>query len=699
MAGFAAGLTIACTVPFYVEHTLTQNNNNYPEERILQPVVLFEDILQDLDENYVDKVDTIELFKTAMKAMLASLDPYTEFQDLQAAQSMQESVQGKYAGVGMIIGSQEGGKGVKVVDTFEGYSYNAGLRPGDRLLSVDGQEVGQLSVDKVRDLLRGSPASVAEIRFLRPGEGEKTIQVRRSLVRVSDIRCATLLGAPESAIGYISLSGFNAGSAEDFREALTMLRYSTAGDLKGLVVDLRGNSGGLLDQAVSIASYLVPQGSEIVTSRSKDGVEEVYRSISAPLLNGVPLALLVNQNTASAAEILAGAVQDLDAGVVLGTTSTFGKGLVQKIVPLPYDSALKYTIARYYTPSGRCIQKIDYNGGRLNRANSDAQIVPEQQRQTFYTLRLHRPVRDGGGIEPDLPVDPLPDGGIAWRELVLNSGLLADFSEEFLANIQPNLRSQLREAAGRERLARNHDVRYRNAYWGKTLGQAYVQNHDIRSENERMKDPELRRAYSIESFPLSTTMTSSEEAIDLRSASFDAQQHVDLNPEWTTFLTQKPLGEPVGLASQVSEQFFWGRNSARARKELFPEFLQFLQARIKSGNVDLLSLSSYRALDDLQKTLEKENNHDYTLLIQQLDRDKAALVQDLIADISYHRKVVEADLELAVLSKELPDRLLIYRSVIADPQINTAAQLLRGESVKSSSEKPVTYFDFLSGNE
>ncbi|KAJ1440508.1 hypothetical protein B484DRAFT_415530 [Ochromonadaceae sp. CCMP2298] len=397
---------------------------------ISAPVTLFQTVLEDLEGDYVDKIDTAKLFKTGMKAMLSSLDPYTEFEDLQSAKSMQESVSGRYGGVGLVIGNTKappknprtqpkpslkptegaavvgavgdgagagvvgvlegaeagtaagaeagaeelaarGAKwGVTVQDAFEGYAFDADMRAGDRLITVGGVDVTRKDVEQVRDLLRGEPNTDVDIEFARsdyPGTTRvaKMSTLHRQLVRISDVKLATLLGDPQDGVGYIELSGFNTNSGRDFRSALLTLRHTAPHDLSGLVLDLRGNPGGLLDQAVEIVSYLVPEGSEVVAAKGKSDPEVVYKSGTKPLRSpGMRLAVLVNKGSASASEIVSGAIQDLDAGVIVGPSTTYGKGLVQKIVPLPFEGALKYTIAKYYTPSGRCIQAIRYTGGR-----------------------------------------------------------------------------------------------------------------------------------------------------------------------------------------------------------------------------------------------------------------------------------------------------------------------------------------------
>jgi carboxyl-terminal processing protease len=445
------------------------SSSNLDGNSIVKPATLFEDILIDLKDGYVDDVNTNTLFETAVKSMLSTLDPYTEFENLGQAKQFQESVSGRYGGVGMIISGSKPksntksgynqlpskaeqtnealpkkakqNDGVEVVNAFEGYAFDANIRTGDHIVAVDGVSTEGLDVEEVRNLLRGDPGTDAIVEIERdayvPG-GTKVndvkerfkVAIQRQQVHMSDVKLATFLGDPHEGIGYISLNGFNADAGRDFKLAMLMLRYCAPNDLQGLVLDLRGNPGGLLDGAIEIASYLLPPESNIVSAKSKNEPEIVYTSSRMPIRPpNMRLAILVNGGSASASEVLSGAIQDLDAGVIVGPSRTYGKGLVQKIKPLPYDTALKYTIAKYYTPSGRCIQSVNYLGGRspTNTENQDksfeekrdiinedingqdeasdnrAQTVSSRDRRLFYT-KSGRFVRDGGGIEPDIKV-------------------------------------------------------------------------------------------------------------------------------------------------------------------------------------------------------------------------------------------------------------------------------------------------------
>jgi carboxyl-terminal processing protease len=328
-------------------------------------------------------------------------------------------------------------RGIRVVSAFEGYAFDYGMRVGDKLLAVDDIVITpETSVDQVRNTLRGTPGTSVTIAFERDGvEGVQTVTMPRTLVQIRDVKVAMLVGKPQDGIGYIQLSGFASDAGREVRNAIWHLERaaeeSSSGrnHLQGLILDLRGNPGGLLTSAVDVASLLVPKGSDIVSAKGRGFPGVLYRSRSDPILHpSTKLAVLVNGNTASAAEIVSGAVQDLDAGVIVGSDRTFGKGLVQNVEDLPFDTALKFTVAKYYTPSGRCIQGITYKeGGGLREEDGryHAKKVSDEERGSFLTRR-GRLVKDGGGIEADYKVEA-PKAS-ALEIILLRSGIFSDFA-------------------------------------------------------------------------------------------------------------------------------------------------------------------------------------------------------------------------------------------------------------------------------
>jgi C-terminal peptidase prc len=345
---------------------------------------------------------------------------------------------------------KKGHDGIRVVSAFEGYAFDYGLRVGDTLVAVDNVPItGQTTVEAVRNMLRGDPGTTVSISFQRQGVvGTQSVVVPRTVVRLRDVKLAALLGNKADGIGYIQLTGFASDAGREVRNAIHYLQQATEDasnnerTLQGLVLDLRNNPGGLLTSAVDVASLLVPKGSDIVSARGRGFPGVLYRSRVDPIIDTArtKLVVLTNRNTASAAEIVSGAIQDLDVGIVMGADRTFGKGLVQNVEDLPFNTALKFTVAKYYTPSGRCIQGINYEEGGLKSVSSDdedadddssssrgykAIKIAEGDRGVFYT-KNGRVVRDGGGIEADVKVDA-PKAS-ALEITLLRSGVMADFA-------------------------------------------------------------------------------------------------------------------------------------------------------------------------------------------------------------------------------------------------------------------------------
>eukprot|EP00586_Coscinodiscus_wailesii_P021132 CAMPEP_0172498168 /NCGR_PEP_ID=MMETSP1066-20121228/110221_1 /TAXON_ID=671091 /ORGANISM="Coscinodiscus wailesii, Strain CCMP2513" /LENGTH=787 /DNA_ID=CAMNT_0013271349 /DNA_START=208 /DNA_END=2571 /DNA_ORIENTATION=+ len=441
-------------------------------DKLEQPVTLFETILADLDRGYVEEVNTKKLFETGVSAMLRSLDPYTEYYEVGG--DVTETISGKYAGIGLVISGEtrdaldkrekevsnsvvddgddddvtirnlddepgvivrKPNKGIRVVNAFEGYAYEYGMRVGDKLLTVDSKPINGKSVEEVRNMLRGEPGTDVTIRFLRDGvNGEQEVTIPRRVVKIRDVKCASLVN---DDVGYVQLMGFSQDAGIETRQAIYALQDAvvekTGGEMKGLILDLRNNPGGLLTSAVDISSLFVPTNSDIVSARGRGFPGILYRSRATPILSpNTKLIVLTNSNTASAAEIVSGAVQDSDAGVIIGAGRTFGKGLVQNVEELPFDTALKFTVAKYYTPSGRCIQSTNYKeGGGLKE--TDGKYIAEKVKvqQTFYTQN-GREVKDGGGIEADFIVDA--EKASALEVTLLRAGVFSDFAAEWSKN-------------------------------------------------------------------------------------------------------------------------------------------------------------------------------------------------------------------------------------------------------------------------
>lgn len=383
----------------------------------------FSSIVKELEMNYVDTINSETAFKDAIDAMLQTVDPYTVYYPKEDREDISQMTTGEYAGIGALLLYKDGG--TYVSEPFENSpAYRGGLRAGDRLLKVDTVDVSKFTVDKVSKLLRGRPDTQVRIRVQRPYVQDSILNltVTRAKIRNSSVPYAGVL--PDS-IGYIRITQFIEDTGKDVRAALDS--FHAAPGLKGVIIDLRGNGGGLLEQAVDVASNFVPKGAEIVRTigRDKDATK-IYKTMRKPLYPDMPVAVLTDGGTASASEILAGAMQDLDRGVLVGTRS-FGKGLVQTTRPLPYGGVLKVTVAKYYTPSGRLIQSLDY---KHRNPDGSAARVPDSLTHAYKTLH-GRTIRDGGGLQPDSTVNWKKVNRLVYN--VVSDNWSWDFANKFKA--------------------------------------------------------------------------------------------------------------------------------------------------------------------------------------------------------------------------------------------------------------------------
>lgn len=383
---------------------------------------IFHGVFRELDLMYVDTIDIAGTLETGISAMLSKLDPYTVYYPEDEEEDLKMMLTGKYAGVGAIIRYHKRYDRVVVVEPYEGMpALNAGLRAGDILLAIDGDDLKGLSVDKVSDRLRGEAGTTLTVRVKREGVADSIFEVKltRANIALPSVPYYTMLS---DSIGYIILNSFTEGCAREVRLALVELKDRGA---KRLVLDLRGNGGGSLSEAVDITGLFVPKGSVVVTTKGKIAqATQSFRTRREPLDTTMPLVVLVDGQSASASEIVAGAIQDFDRGVIMGRR-TYGKGLVQTVRDLPYNNSLKLTTGKYYTPSGRCVQAIDY----ARRAeDGSVERIPDSLTTEFRTV-AGRSVRDGGGITPDIPIqaDSLPN--ILFY--LANSDVLFDFATDY----------------------------------------------------------------------------------------------------------------------------------------------------------------------------------------------------------------------------------------------------------------------------
>ncbi len=361
--------------------------------------------LKELQIYYVDSIDYTRALRSGIDALLAELDPYTDFFDEEDQNDFKTMTTGEYGGIGSLI--MQRGDTVYVSAPYEGNpAVEVGLRAGDAILSIDGERMTGRTTSEVSEKLRGQAGTTFRLEILRPTETQsRFLDVQRRKVVLPAV---PYYGLMNDSIGYIHLESFTDKAAQDVLAALTALRGSDR-PLRGLILDLRDNGGGLLEEAVKILGYFLPKGTTVVQTKARLAQwNSVYKTQSEPVDTTLRVAVLVDRGTASASEIVAGSLQDMDRAVILGER-TFGKGLVQSTHSLPYNTLLKFTSAKYYIPSGRCIQAIDYRHGE---EGGDVRI-PDSLTHVFRTVG-GREVRDGGGIKPDVERQPQQISTLAY---------------------------------------------------------------------------------------------------------------------------------------------------------------------------------------------------------------------------------------------------------------------------------------------
>ncbi|MCE5330944.1 MAG: S41 family peptidase [Bacteroidales bacterium] len=390
--------------------------------RISKNLSIFNSLFRELDAFYVDTLNYDKMMKTAIDEMLTKIDPYTVYMPEEETSDLTFMTTGEYAGIGAMI--MKKANDICISEPYEGMpAQRNDVRAGDIILEVDGKQVSSLTVSEVSSLLKGTPNTMIKLKLKRYGE-KKTIEKEflREKIQVNPVAYS---GIVAEKTGYILLNEFTDKSAMELKSAVNELVKQNK--IESLIIDLRNNGGGLIDESVKIAGYFFPKGTEVVTTKGKNKLtERTYKTPTEPLFPEMRLAVLTNRATASASEILAGAIQDLDRGIIVGER-TFGKGLVQNIRPVGYGGHLKVTTAKYYIPSGRCIQAIDYS-----HRNEDGSVgrVPDSL-TTEFTTRNGRKVRDGGGIVPDIQTADNRKLNIAYYIFAQN--LYFDFATQYVS--------------------------------------------------------------------------------------------------------------------------------------------------------------------------------------------------------------------------------------------------------------------------
>ena len=384
---------MAVAMPIMAQNT---SDHNF---RVAKNLDIFNAIYRNLDLMYVDSLDADKTIGTAIRSMMRSLDPYTDYFPEDKAAEYKQMMTGKYAGIGSIISYSFTRKRVIINEPYEGMpAAEAGLKKGDIILSIDGESMAEKSTAYVSDHLRGEPGTTMVMKIERPSTGKKmTVKVQRKAIQMPYL---PYYGMQKDDIGYINYNQYVENSAKDVRRAFIDLKKQ---GMKGLVLDLRNNGGGSVQEALQILNMFIPKGKHLLSMKGKvKNANSSYNTTVEPIDTVMPIVVLVNEATASASEITSGTLQDYDRAVIMGTR-TYGKGLVQiPNVSLPYNGKLKLTTAKYYIPSGRCIQALRY---KHTDNGYVAENVPDSLTHEFRTA-AGRIVRDGGGIKPDIEVKP-----------------------------------------------------------------------------------------------------------------------------------------------------------------------------------------------------------------------------------------------------------------------------------------------------
>jgi carboxyl-terminal processing protease len=495
--------------------------------KINRGIDVFGKVYKEIATGYVDQVDPEKFMRAGIDGMLETLDPYTVYMDENEGDEIELITHGEYGGVGITIGIREGT--IVIIAPMDGYSaQKQGIKAGDTILEIDGERItgALVNPDSVRGRVRGVPGTTVRVKVDREGVSDPLeFTLVREQIQVNNV---TYSGYVRDGIGYIRLDRFSRRAGEEVKQAIK--EFQLRGELRGLVLDLRDNPGGLLEAAVDVVSAFVPQGSVVVTTKGrKAGEEKTYRVETQPVAGTVPLTVLVNRGSASASEIVAGALQDLDRAVIVGTRS-FGKGLVQTVVPLTYNSTLKLTTARYYTPSGRSIQEIDYV-----HKNKDGVFLtmPDSLKHNYKTAH-GRIVRDFGGIMPDSIIEGHVKSSY-YNEL-MQTATVFKYATRYVAK---------HAAVGTDFKVTDEIV---NDFAAFLAEQKYVYHDETEKKLASMKEAMEREHYSPESFSMLTNFV---DQIQKEKSTVFARNKHEVKEELDVELHARYFGEKGRTAAAL----------------------------------------------------------------------------------------------------------------------------------------------------
>lgn len=401
----------------FIGSAFTKTGDKYFE--IIKNIEIFTNLYKEVNTHYVDDIDPGELMSIGLKAMVGSLDPFTNYISESDIEGYRIQSEGRYHGIG--TKNKKIGDLITITELYKDQPADqAGLKPGDQIIEVDGQSAIDRSMDEMHEIMRGFPGSTMELLIRRPGEPQdRKIELTRGDVKIPNVPHYGMLN---EAIAYIKLSTFTRGASRNIANAYKEMKAENP-DLKGLVLDLRGNGGGLLDEARDICNIFIPQGEIVVTTRGKIAErDQAFKTRSKAIDTEIPLVVLINKKSASASEIVSGVMQDYDRGVLIGQRS-YGKGLVQNTMDIGYNARVKITTSKYYIPSERCIQSVAYENGVPVH-------IPDDERAQFQT-RNGRTVLDGGGVKPDVLMDPIESKGFV--KALIDEHLIFNYVTEWAA--------------------------------------------------------------------------------------------------------------------------------------------------------------------------------------------------------------------------------------------------------------------------